>query len=148
VDQEDFELLNKYKWYASKSKNTYYASRTKTSGKKKTEIKMHREVIKPPVGMVVDHINHKGWDNRKANLRPATHQQNIFNRRYVRKKSSSSKYKGVSWTPHVQMWRVRVWLNYKSKNIGYFKDEIEAAKAYDEAVKKYHKEFAVLNFDD
>jgi hypothetical protein len=146
VDPEDFERLNKYKWYASTCKNTYYASRTKMVGRKKSEIKMHREVIKPPAGMVVDHKNHNGLDNRKANLRPATHQQNIFNRRYVSKKSSSSKYKGVSWTPHVKMWRVRVWLNYKSKNIGYFKDEIVAAKAYDEAVKKYHGEFAVLNF--
>jgi hypothetical protein len=146
VDPEDFERLNKYRWYAKKCKNTFYACRSQGTRRKKTEIKMHREVIQPPSGMVVDHINHNGLDNRKANLRLATHQQNIFNRTYKNKKGSSSKYKGVSWTPHVKMWRVRVWMNYKSKNIGYFKDEIEAAKAYDEAVKKYHGEFAVLNF--
>jgi hypothetical protein len=148
VDPEDYERLNKYKWHAKKCKNTFYACRTQGSRRNKTEIKIHREVIKPPAGMLVDHINHNGLDNRKANLRPATHQQNIFNRTYKNKKGSSSKYKGVSWTPHVKMWRVRVWFNYKSKNIGYFNDEIEAAKAYDEAVKKYHGDFAVLNFPE
>ena len=148
VDPEDFERLNKHKWYASRTKNTYYACRSIQVARKRTIIHMHREIINPPKPMVVDHINHNGLDNRKANLRPATHQQNTFNRSYTRKKRGSSKYKGVSWTPHVKMWRVRIWLNYKRKSIGYCKDELEAAKAYDKAAKKYHGEFASLNFPD
>ena len=38
--------------------------------------------------------------------------------------------------------------NCKRKFIGYFKDEKQAAKAYDEAAKKYHGQFASLNFPE
>jgi len=127
-------------------KNTYYASRSAILGKKRTEIKMHREIIKPPSNMVVDHINHNGLDNRHVNIRPATHAQNCRNRTFIKKKGATSKYKGVTWAKHVKKWRVRVHINYGYKSIGYFDDEISAAKAYDTAAKKYHKEFAVLNF--
>ena len=46
------------------------------------------------------------------------------------------------------MWRVRIWLNYKAKTIGYFKDELEAAKAYDAAAQELHGQFASLNFPE
>jgi hypothetical protein len=69
-----------------------------------------------------------------------------MNRSYTKKEGCASKYKGVTWSKHVRKWRVRVHINYGYKSIGYFKDEIEAAKAYDTAAKKYHGDFAVLNF--
>jgi len=146
VDPEDYERLNKYKWHAVKSKNTFYAVRRIHIGKNKWKhIKMHREILDPPDHLYVDHINHKGFDNRKANLRTATHMQNSYNRIHFRK-NSSSKYKGVSWKKRTKKWNVQISHNGKSKFIGSFDNEIEAAKAYDEAAKKYHKEFAVLNF--
>ena len=80
VDPEDYERLNKHKWYAIKGINTYYAGRNyrcpKT--KKRLYIKMHREVINPPDHLDVDHINRNGLDNRKANLRPVTRAQNML----------------------------------------------------------------------
>jgi len=148
VDPEDYEPLNKYKWHAKKFKNTYYAARSKRIGKNKwRSIQMHREIINPPDHLLVDHINHNGLDNRKANLRTATYEQNCRNRIYANTKNSSSKYKGVTWHKHTKKWYVRIRHNNKRKTVGLFQNEIDAARAYDEAAKKYHKEFAVLNFN-
>jgi hypothetical protein len=147
VDPEDFERLNKHKWHASKWGNTFYAIRCAGPRNKTKFIRMHREIIRPPRHLVVDHINHNGQDNRKANLRPATRAQNNYNRRQFRK-DKSSKYTGLSWRKDRKKWAVIVC--YKRKNIivGYFEDEIRAAKAYDKAAKKYYSQFAYLNFPD
>jgi hypothetical protein len=109
---------------------------------------MHREIIDPPYPLVVDHINRNALDNRKANLRPATRAQNVLNRPYIRPDGCYSKYKGVSWHKHQKKWQAQICYNGRNKCVGCFDDEIDAAKAYDEAAKKYHKEFAVLNFAD
>ena len=147
VDPEDYERLSKHKWHANKSKNTFYAVRRIHLGKNKWKhIKMHREILDPPDHLYVDHINHKGFDNRKANLRTATHRQNSYNRIHFRK-NPSSKYKGVSWKKRTKKWNVQISHNGKREIIGSFDNEIEAAKAYDRAAKLYHKEFAVLNFE-
>ena len=109
---------------------------------------MHRVITDSPAHLLVDHINHNGLDNRKANLRTATCAQNNVNRRSIKTKNSPSKYKGVYWSKRDNKWQVQICYNYKIRTIGQFNDEIEAAKAYDEAAMKYHKEFAVLNFPD
>ena len=147
VDQDDFERLNKHKWCVVKSKNTFYARRTKRAGKKYVSIMMHRQILHPPGHLFVDHINHNGLDNRKANLRFATCAQNNYNRKHLRK-NQSSKYTGVSWRKQAKKWIVLISYNGKKKFIGSFEDEIQAAKAYDKAAKKYHGEFASLNFPE
>ncbi len=146
VDPEDFERLNNHKWHVNRGANTYYACRFSRIGKKRVSIKMHRQIINPPDHLFVDHINRNGLDNRKANLRPATRSQNSLNKSSIKTKPSSSKYRGVSWSKSQKKWHAQIGLNGKYKFIGYFDDEIQAAKAYDEAAKHYHKEFAVLNF--
>ena len=148
VDPEDFERLNKHKWHAVKNGNTFYAIRCAGPRNKTTYIRMHREVIHPPDHLVVDHINHNGLDNRNANIRPATRSQNNFNRLIIKRKGASSKYKGVSWRKRRKRWRARIHVNGQYKFLGHFKEEIHAAKAYDKAAKKYHGEFASLNFPD
>jgi hypothetical protein len=145
VDPEDFERLNKHKWHATRGNNTFYAARTIRVGKKRISLKMHREVIHPPDHLFVDHINRNGLDNRKANLRSATHLQNSWNARMSRR-SAYSKYKGVTFRRGPRKWIAMISVAGERIFLGSFKDEIQAAKAYDKAAKKYHGEFAVLNF--
>ena len=57
---------------------------------------MHGEILKVADGKFVDHINHNGLDNRKANLRPATRAENNRNRRKWSKRKCGSRFKGVS----------------------------------------------------
>ena len=106
---------------------------------------MHREVIDVPANMVCDHVNHTGLDNRKVNLRPATVSQNLCNRP-KRKSKTRSKYKGLEWDKTQRKWKVRIQLAGRKKYIGSFANEIDAARAYDEAARQLHGDFASLNF--
>jgi len=147
VDPANYQRLRGYEWLARKGKNSFYARRhvAGSKGKKETLIYMHQEIIDVPEGMVVDHINHDGMDNRRANLRAATYSQNLCNRK-KRSGAKSSKYKGVSWKKKNRKWVARIGFEKKTIHLGYFHNEIDAAKAYDTAAKKYFGEFACLNF--
>jgi len=94
-------------------------------------------------GYVIDHINRNGLDNRRSNLRFATVAQNAQNSRMRKNRSG---YKGVWFAKDKGRFRAAIWHNNKRIYLGYFDSPISAAKAYDKAAKRYHKEFAVLNF--
>lgn len=136
VDAEDFEWLNKWNWYAFWSTKTksFYAER-KPTGKL---IRMHREILKCGILELVDHKNHDTLDNRKENLRKATHSQNSCNRR-------SNILKGVSWHKKAAKWRCYIKINGKQIHLGLFTDKPEASKTYNEAACQYFGEFAHYN---
>lgn len=148
VDPDDYYRLAKYKWQAMKGTNTFYAGRTERlkPGRKQRCRLMHREIVSIPNGMLCDHINGNGLDNRKANLRPVTPAQNLWNTRKSKAKSRS-RYKGVAWDRNDRRWEVRISVNSRRIYIGRFTDELEAAKAYDRAARKYHGRYAGVNFE-
>jgi len=140
VDAEDYPRLGRFIWFVEGRPNNYYAVR-KENGK---SIKMHRQILNAPDHLVVDHIDHNGLNNRKINLRLCTFAENCRNLRSSRHKTS--RYKGVCWNKRNKKWAAAIKCNNKTYHLGYFKDEIEAAKAYDGAAKKYHGRFASCNF--
>ncbi len=105
---------------------------------------MHREIMQPRDDRVVDHRNCNSLDNRRANLRFATHAENMHNRR--KRKNATSQYIGVFYRKDTRKWVAKIMIGRKRIQLGNFENEIDAARAYDEGAKKYHKEFARLNF--
>lgn len=95
-------------------------------------------------GLEVDHRNGDGLVNTLRNLRPATHQQNMRNRR--RQQNNKSGFIGVSWSERERRWRVCISVDGKTKHLGRFTDKIEAARAYDTAAIQHFGGFARLNF--
>ena len=139
VDDEDYDFISQWKWYAYRKESTdsTYACRDiRIDGKKKC-IHMHRLLNKTPEGFVTDHINGNGLDNQKANLRSATHQENMINCR--RRKIGSSKYRGISWHIGNKKWYAQMTVNSKNMYIGSFKTELEAKEAYDKFRSKIRK---------
>lgn len=99
--------------------------------------------MQPQPGFIVDHRDHEGLNNTRTNLRLATRSQNSCNNKKTR--GRSSKYKGVSRDKR-GYWRAKIHFKGKHIFLGYFDNEIDAARAYDKAAKELHGEFAVLNF--
>jgi hypothetical protein len=94
----------------------------------------------------VDHINGDASDNRPGNLREATHVQNCRN---SPSKGKTSRFKGVAWDGAQRKWRaVCNDDNGRLRRLGRFRDETEAAVAHDNAARKWHGEFARLNFPE
>lgn len=79
IDREDYPLVRQVSWRYNKG----YAE-GKVGGKTTA---LHRFILKAPRDLVVDHINHDTLDNRKANLRVITVQENSFNHNLHSKKS-------------------------------------------------------------
>ena len=132
VSTEDFEKVSKYTWY--------YSSRYITS---KNMGMLHRYLLDAPKEMEVDHINLDKMDNRRGNLRIATHAENCRNRGKRRDKRRSN-YKGVYFINGKYNAEIKD-SNGKVHRMCGFETEEEAAQKYNEMAVIYHGEFANLN---
>lgn len=131
IDKEDVGLVEDIFW--SSDKRGYARG---------NNIYLHRHILKPPTNKQVDHINGNRLDNRRANLRLATNQQNQMARHVVVGKSG---YKGVH--KHGKKWRAQIKYNGKLVRLGSYETPERAAKAYDQAAKALFGEWGVLNGD-
>lgn len=148
IDEEDWERVNQYKWYAKRGTQTWYAARTESKRVNKIRdktIRLHQFLMNCPRDKEVDHINGDGLDCRKKNMRICTRLENGKNQRMP--KNNTIGYKGIGNEGNKYIpWVAQIFANgrlYKSRG---FKTIKEAAIEYDRLALKYHGEFARLNF--
>jgi len=145
VDDEDYDLVNNYKWYARKHRNTWYAYHKNYKHGIKTWT-MHRFIMEHHISnnnwLQIDHINCNGLDNRLRNMRYVTDKQNCQNRY---KSWGISKYKGVNWNKCNKKWRARILSDGRRISLGCFYSENLAAVAYNIAALYYFGKYAHLN---
>lgn len=145
VDDEDYEALSKFKWYANIQRKgrgeQRYAVRNAHKPEGRGQVYMHRQIL--PGVTQIDHRYGNGLNNQRENLRPSTPSQNIANQKKTYR-NRTSKYKGVHLHTQLKKWSVQV----NHKHVGLFVDEEDAARAYDRAALKVYGEFARLNFPE
>lgn len=146
LDNEDYKFIKflNIKWYISPSGYVYgYFGFNK-------KYLLHRVLFcllsKSYKKIHVDHIDDNPLNNQRINLRLCSNKENVSRKKKL--KGFSSKYKGVGWTKREQKWRAAITHNFKSIHIGYFKNEIDAAKAYDKIAIELFKGFCRLNFPE
>lgn len=141
VDAGDFDWLNQWKWTPS---GAYVIRRAKGEQR---PIYMHRVIMAPGEGLVVDHINKNGRDNRRANLRVCTARDNVA---CSLRKPSATGYRGVYFDGRrtSNPYRVQLTVRGQTINAGVFAKADEAARHYDALARTHNGEFAVLNFPE
>ena len=140
VDDEDYDHLNLRSWHYCHG----YAVRS--GGRRGSKlVYMHKVVLGLGDCIQGDHISGNKLDNRKCNLRPATHRQNHRNKPKM-STPTTSQYKGVSWVTSKGKWISQIRVDGELFNLGAYTEERWAAMAYDIAAKELCKEFASLNF--
>jgi hypothetical protein len=147
VDDEDYALVMSAAptWWAhidTKTGRRFYARRSRAPlGQPPRPIFMHQIITGYSL---TDHINGDGFDNRRANLREASHQQNCWN--VTLRGLNTSGYKGVDFHKGTGKWRARIRTAEGRLALGYYYSPITAAQVYDAAARDLHGEFARLNF--
>lgn len=140
VDDADYEWLSQFTW---RPRNGYAARSYRQDGKIVT-VSMHRVICGFPDGLEVDHVNFNKLDNRRANLRICTRQQNA--RHLYRQRNNTSGYMGVRWLKLRKRWCATIRHDGKSYHCFQGSDIIEAARAYDAKARELFGEFANTNF--
>ncbi len=159
VDDEDYAVLSRHPWHytANGNKTRFYAvTRLNTSeGKIVRTIFMHNMIL--GFSFYVDHRDNNTKNNTKDNLRPATMQENGWNKgknRCNRHGANSSAYKGVIRCVGAKgnvYYRIIIKLSKKGEKperfcrMGPFATEIQAAQAYNKKIVELRGDWAWVN---
>lgn len=143
IDYTDYELVSQWKWRAMRKQDgSFYAVRNQ--GKKL--VWLHRVILERKTGQPItsgvfpDHKNGDSLDNTRANLRPATHAQNMRNRKL--QKNNTTGLRGVVWSKQCRKWQAQIRVDGKLKYLGLHPTPESAYQSYCNAAKEYFGEFA------
>jgi len=140
-DEADLDFVASRRWHSFRNQhhNTWYAG-TRIDGKR---LRMHRLLVSAPRAFQVDHRDGNGLNNCRSNLRLCNNQQNRWN---CPSRPGTSRFKGVHWNKANKRWHSAIRVGGKTRWLGTFRREEDAAAAYDQAAMILHGEFARLNF--
>lgn len=139
IDDADLNLVKNYCWRIhDEDSGLQYVARASPW------LYMHRLIMSAPNGVLVDHRNGNGLDNRRENLRLATSSQNSANRR-KRQQALSSRFKGVRFSRKAKKWEASIGVDRRRIYLGCFVNEEDAARAYNARAQIEFGEFARLN---
>ena len=145
-DLEDYTKIKDFNWF--KNDQDYFLARVTISDVKSSfkYIRLHRLIMNVDnENIKIDHIHGKNsrYDNRKSNLRYATHSQNNQNK--GNQKNNTSGIRGIDYSKIVEKWRARITKEGITYTLGYFDNIEDAIKARIEAEDKYFKEWSYKN---
>ena len=143
IDAADVPLVEGRNWHASVNRSTVYAQRSEAgaggNGPKHRAVQLHRVIMGEPKGLLVDHRDGDGLNNRRSNLRMATRSQNQHNQKLA--SHNTSGFKGVRWDKQRGKWQAAIRLNGKRKHLGFFPTPEAAYEAYCKGSAEIHGEF-------
>lgn len=144
IDDCDEHWLSRFKWVVMQPERSHTAYAATLIGNQ--VVYMHRLVVGTcGKGMQVDHIDHDGLNNQRANLRTCHYMQNSHNSRKIAPKGAS-RFKGVRAQASGR-WRAEVRRGGRRISIGTHATELEAAKAFDAKVTELDGPYACTNKD-
>lgn len=147
IDVEDLDLALEHVWAARETATVIYAQADVSTAGRRASRSLHRHIMRPPAGVLVDHRDGDGLNNRRANLRLCGHAENGWNRRVSC--ISTSGIKGVSWIAKDQRWSARIRAGAGVRiHLGNFLTKEAAAEAYAAAAERLHGEFALFSRTD
>lgn len=135
VDERDVPLVSAHAWHLFRGKCRYAVTGY--------GVLMHRLILNAPRGVMVDHKNRDGLDNRRDNIRLCSNAQNMMN--VGKSAGKTSRFKGVSWNKNKQMWTAAIKKDGKTVHLGAYQDEEIAARQYDRAARLSFGKFARTN---
>jgi hypothetical protein len=147
VDDKDYEKAALWSnWHLTKQ--GYVRSNKGSPRLGQRQMFLHELILGAcPENTECDHENLNRLDYRRTNLRYISRGGNQQHKR-LQQRNNTSGFRGVIWFSPTKKWRAQLKVNGRMHYFGYFESKIDAAVARDAAARKFHGEFATLNFPE